>query len=207
MGKPIIDKNDIVGKQFGRWYVIRYDHTRNYEHYYLCRCVCGTERLVTRRSLYPKTVSKSCGCLKIEKASLVNLKHHLYKHPLRSVWSNMKQRCYNPTNKKYSIYGNRGIIVCPEWLNNFEAFYNWSINNGYKKGLSIDRIDSNGNYEPSNCRWTTINVQNQNTSKNHYLTYNGETHCISEWSKILKINRNTLQSKILKGLTLEEILH
>jgi len=96
---------------------------------------------------------------------IVMTSHGLSKHPLHRVWSSMKQRCYNEKTDSYYFYGYRGIKVCDEWVNNFEKFYNWCIENKYKKGLEIDRIDSNRNYEPNNCRFTTRKIQTRNTRK------------------------------------------
>lgn len=92
-------------------------------------------------------------------------KHNLSNHRLYNIWANMKNRCNNKESKNYKNYGGRGISVCDEWINNFILFYNWSLENGYKNDLTIDRINHFGNYEPSNCRWVNREVQNQNTRK------------------------------------------
>ena len=97
----------------------------------------------------------------------------------------MKDRCYCSTDKNYNNYGKRNIRVCDTWLNDFINFYNWSMNNGYKNNLTIDRINVNGNYEPNNCRWAEQKIQQRNKRSNKLITYNGETHCISEWAEIL----------------------
>ena len=105
----------------------------------------------------------------------------------------MKVRCYNPRDKHYERYGGRGITVCDEWLNNFPAFYKWSIQNGYRQGLTIDRIDNDGNYCPENCRWTTYSVQNSNTSRNIKISDKlGNTKILKEWSEIFNIPYATL---------------
>ncbi len=88
--------------------------------------------------------------------------HGLYNTRLNNIWSGIKQRCYNPKCQAFMYYGKRGIIICDEWYSDFKAFYDWSMKNGYRQGLTIDRIDNNGNYEPSNCRWTTMAVQDRN---------------------------------------------
>lgn len=108
----------------------------------------------------------------------------------------MKERCYNKRAINYKNYGGRGIVVCDEWLKDNMSFYIWSIKNGYKKGLSIDRIDNNGNYEPSNCRWTTRKEQNRNTRKNVFITYNGETRCLFDWAEQFGIEGKLLWQKI-----------
>lgn len=118
----------------------------------------------------------------------------------------MKARCYNATHDRYKDYGARGIVVCDEWLNDFTVFYDWAMNNGYKENLTIDRIDVNGNYEPSNCRWVTSKEQQRNTRYNRNYTINGKTHCITEWCEILGINRNMVYTRINRGWTVENAL-
>ena len=111
-------------------------------------------------------------------------------------YQGMLSRCKYPSNIGYHQYGGRGIKVCDEWANSFEAFYDWSMKNGYSEDLSIDRIDVNGNYEPSNCRWATRKTQMNNKTNSRYLTYNGETHTMAEWSDITGICYGTLKSRI-----------
>lgn len=111
-------------------------------------------------------------------------------------WKHMKERCYNPTCRDYRHWGGRGITVCDAWKNDFLAFKEWALANGYKEGLTIDRIDNDGNYEPSNCRWATRAEQSNNRSCLHYLTYQGETKTISEWSRITGIKITTLYMRL-----------
>ena len=125
-----------------------------------------------------------------------NTRHGLRYHPLYSILRNIKSRCYNANNPSYKDYGGRGIIVCDEWKNNVNAFYNWAITNGYKKGLTLDRKNNNGNYEPSNCQWATRFQQANNKRSNHYIVYNGERHTLKEWSTILGISNFTLRSRL-----------
>ena len=108
----------------------------------------------------------------------------------------MKTRTTNKNCPEYKNYGGRGIKICDEWLSDFRKFYYWSINNGYKDELTIDRIDVNGNYEPSNCRWTTQKVQQNNRTNNHNITYNGETHTMKQWAERLGIKYKTLERRI-----------
>lgn len=112
------------------------------------------------------------------------------------TYNNMINRCYRETTPNYYNYGGRGITVCEEWKNDFEVFYEWAINNGYSEKLTLDRIDVNGNYEPSNCRWVTMECQENNRSNNHLITYNGETKTIAEWSKERNIKYATLERRI-----------
>lgn len=114
------------------------------------------------------------------------------------IWDNMKARCYNKNKPKYKNYGARGVAVCQEWKNNFVAFYEWAMHNGYNDNLTLNRIDNNGNYEPENCKWATAKEQMNNTSFNHKITYNGETHTLAEWASCLAINYSTLSKRINK---------
>lgn len=129
------------------------------------KCKCGNI-LELRKTLVTKNRIKSCGCLKIEKTrellKLRNTRHGLSKHPTYKKWKDMKARCYSVNNKEYKNYGQRGITVCKEWLDDFKCFYDWSLSNGYREGLTIDRIDVNGNYEPSNCRYVSLSIQARN---------------------------------------------
>jgi hypothetical protein len=107
----------------------------------------------------------------------------------------MKQRCNNPNAKCYERYGGRGIKICNEWYT-FEPFYKWALTTGYKEGLSIDRIDNNGNYEPNNCRWIDAKAQANNRRSSRFVTHNGETHTIAEWSNITGIKSSTLFERL-----------
>lgn len=112
---------------------------------------------------------------------------------LWNIWEHIKQRCYNHNNKDY---GGRSIAVCSEWRNDFQAFYDWAINNGYDDTLTIDRINVNGNYEPNNCRWVPNKQQARNRRNNRTFTINGETHCLSEWCEVLNLKRSTVSNRV-----------
>lgn len=121
----------------------------------------------------------------------------------------MKKSCYNKNDSSYKHYGGRGIKICDEWIekeNGFINFYNWAMNNGYKENLSIDRINVNGNYEPSNCRWATAIQQANNRTNNHYIIYNKEKHTMTEWGRILNISYATLKTRARKNLPDELLL-
>lgn len=109
----------------------------------------------------------------------------------------MKRRCYESGSDNYKWYGGRGIKVCDEWRNSFENFYNWSMNNGYSKDLSIDRIDNNGNYEPSNCRWANREIQSNNRRTNIMITFQGETKSLTQWCRYFNVNYSTTKNRIL----------
>lgn len=117
---------------------------------------------------------------------------------IRRIYSNMKSRCYNPKTNRYYIYGARGITVCEEWLNNYKAFEIWALNNGYKDNLTIDRIDNNGNYEPSNCRWVDYKTQQKNKNNNRLITIDGKTKIITEWCEFYNIPYYIVNNRINK---------
>lgn len=193
-------KINMIGKKFGKLTIIaeRKERNRHGQLVYKCQCDCGNVINAIGFSLrYGHT--KSCGCLKGEKhgKSYTRLYH---------IFKGMKERCYNINTKHYKIYGGRGITICDEWLDKFMNFYNWAIDNGYKKGLTIDRIDVNGNYEPNNCRWVDQKIQANNRRSNVYLTYNGKTQTITRWSEELKCNRSTIYMRHRKGWNNKECL-
>lgn len=126
-------------------------------------CDCGNKKIVNYSSLI-RGISKSCGCYKKELAGNQNKTHGLSKHKLFKVWQKIKERCYYSKDKFYKNYGGRGIYMCEDWKNDFKKFYDWSVENGWKEGLQIDRTKNNGNYEPSNCRYVTCQVNNRNQS-------------------------------------------
>ena len=123
---------------------------------------------------------------------------------LYGVWSTMKSRCNNPNNKSFKRYGDKGIKVCDEWVTSFKSFYDWALTAGYKDGLTIDRIDNSKGYNPDNCRWVTSSEQNRNYSRNHLITYNGRTQCLTDWADELGINRATLLMRLKRGKTVEQ---
>lgn len=136
-----------------------------------------------------------------------NIKRSQKTNRLYRTWLNMKRRCDNKRSDKYKYYGARGIVVCDEWLHDFRAFHDWAINNGYRDDLTIDRIDVDGNYEPSNCKWVDQKTQTRNTTRNVYYTINGERHCLSEWCEILNLNYKTIWQRINKcGWLVEKAL-
>lgn len=111
----------------------------------------------------------------------------------------MKNRCLNPNEKIYKDYGGKNITICEEWKNNFEKFYEWSINNGYKDNLTIDRINNYGGYNPSNCRWITKFEQNQNRKHHLYVEYKGEKYNLAQLSRLLNIPYNKIYRKYNKS--------
>lgn len=129
-----------------------------------CLCECGNTANILLDTLNSKRPTESCGCINVERSKVENKKHGLKNHTLYRKWYGMKTRCFNTNYHNYDRYGKRGITVCDEWLNSFEAFYKWAINNGFEEDLEIDRIDTDGNYEPLNCRFVTSKINNRNRS-------------------------------------------
>ena len=131
---------------------------------------------------------------------------HGSKTRLYRIWCGMKARCYYPKSIGYKNYMGKGIVVCDEWKNDYVQFRDWSLANGYNEKMTLDRIDSNGNYEPHNCRWVSYLQQNNNSKNNRRLTLNGETHTIAEWSRITGINSSTIDKRKHAGLSDEKAL-
>ena len=194
---------DFTGQRVGRLTVLHFgEHRRTVsgtsKRYWLCKCDCGNTCLVESQCL-SKGVTRSCGCLKIEsdRTNKNHLRHGKSKTRLYKIWVDIKRRCDDSLRKAYKYYGGKGITYCKEWQQ-FEPFYEWSMNNGYKDNLSIDRIDYNGNYCPENCRWVDSFVQANNTSRNHYITYKNKTLTVAQWAREIGINRSVLNDRINK---------
>lgn len=191
-----ITKN-LIGQRFGRLIVTEKTEQRQYRHVvWKCICDCGNATLVSGGSLLSGR-TQSCGCLLNEKRGTGRRKHGQSTTKLYGVWSAMKKRCTNEKQKCFASYGGRGITVCKEWESDFQAFHDWAMANGYAEGLTIDRIDVNGNYEPANCRWISIQAQQRNRRTNHMVTFNGETHSITEWSEITGLSRNLISNRLI----------
>lgn len=188
---------DLSNQKFGKLLVVKKSYSKNNKVYWECLCDCGKTTLVHTSNLRCKRV-KSCGCFKIEKLIDRSSTHKQRHTKLYEVWKTIKQRCYNKNNISYKNYGGRGITICDEWLKDYSSFYNWSMQNGYKEGLTIDQINNNGNYEPSNCRWTTRLIQCNNTRANRFITINNETKTLAEWCRFYKISYNLVKQREAK---------
>ena len=204
---------DLTGQKFGKLIVLRRiddyifpkgSKTVRYE----CLCECGTIKAVTGNNLRSGNTT-SCGCYKKEVAihnMPDNKKHGLSHGRLYGIYVDMKRRCYEEHNSHYSNYGGRGIRVCDEWLEDNTNFFTWALENGYSDDLTLDRIDVNGNYEPSNCRWTTWKEQLRNRRDTVKYTINGEEKSLREWCEIYKIRFGLVYGRIAQGMTVEEAL-
>jgi len=206
-------KQLVEGQKFNRLTIIKLDrteinktNTKGYKvkiEFYLCKCDCGNICIVRKYNLL-NNHTKSCGCYKQDLLKITHKKNKKYlpiEKKLYLVLAGIKTRCLNKNDKHYKNYGNRGIIVCDEWKNDFKSFYDWSMANGYienegKNILTIDRIDNNKGYSPDNCRWVNMKTQARNRRNNRLITYNGETHCVAEWAEINGIKDITLRKRI-----------
>ena len=191
---------DLTGMTFGRLTVIK--DTKKRKHgsiVWECECQCGNIVEATTDCL-SGSKTKSCGCLHKELRPQICKRtfttHGQTKTKLYWVWQGIKRRCYSKKDKQYKDYGGRGISMTTEWKNDFCAFQKWAIQNGYKKGLTIERIDVNGNYEPNNCTWIPLRKQNMNRRTTHFLTYNEKTMSITEWANETGIPRKTISQRI-----------
>lgn len=196
------DRKNLIGQRFGRLVVdsiVRESFSSNgnfKEFRYLCLCDCGGRKEIPASSLKSGRTN-SCGCLHTEELFRRNQKHNLSGSDIFIKYYHMKSRCFNPNESNYKRYGGRGITVCNEWLgeHGFENFVNWSVANGYKEGLSLDRINNDGNYEPSNCRWVVFREQCFNRNNTVYL--HGES--IAKMAYEHNLNVKTVYRRIKLG--------
>lgn len=180
------DYIDMIGRRYEKLLVVEYAGTHQTPsgyntHMWRCKCDCGKEVVASGKNLRANRYV-SCGCSKAERITEANLKHggafKKHEERLYGIWKTMKKRCNNPKDKRYHRYGGRGISVCQEWENDYRAFRDWAFSAGYDPAApfgscTIDRIDNNGNYEPSNCRWADMKTQANNTSRNRAAKMDG----------------------------------
>lgn len=199
---------DLSGRRFGRLTALHRDTSATGRSKWICICDCGAIVSVISSNL-KRGSTKSCGCLQRELLSKRATTHGGWKEKdsLYEVWHGMKRRCYSKSDSHYKDYGARGIDICDEWREDYSKFREWAIENGYQKGLSIDRIDVNSGYSPGNCRWATSYVQQNNRRSCRYYTHDGETLTLKQWSKKLGINYQTLYSRITRcGMDFEKAI-
>lgn len=185
-----IDLNSLIGQKFHKLTILS-AYRQNGKIMVKVKCDCGNEKEYMYHSL-TSGHTKSCGCNKLTAKG--ESKTRLYK-----IWKRMRRRCYDTNDNRYEYYGKRGIIVCDEWKNDFDTFKQWALASGYSDDLSIDRINNNGNYEPSNCRWATDIEQANNKSNNKYITINDEAKTLAEWCRIYKMHPSSVGARIRNG--------
>lgn len=191
-------RRDLTGQRFGMLTAIsEVSERKDGKVMWLCKCDCGKLHITPGTRLLNDKVH-SCGCLRYKRAAESLTKHGKRHSRLYSIWTNMRNRCYLESSTEYKRYGARGIRVCDEWRDNFQTFYDWAMANGYQDNLTLDRIENNGNYEPSNCRWATSKEQGRNTRRTRYLTHNGKTQCIADWAEETGLSQSLIRQRIEK---------
>jgi len=203
---------NLVGQKFNRLLVISLDSIKeeapspkrgdyaSKRRYWKCLCDCGNETIVTTKSLRSGN-TKSCGCINTERIT----KHNKYKSREYSIWIGIKSRCNNPKSASYKWYGGRGISICKRWDNSFTNFFK-DMGKAPSSKHIIDRINNDGNYEPSNCRWTIWYFQNRNHRRNVFFEFNGKKMCQEDWAKEIGIHPRTLCDRIQRGWSVEDAL-
>lgn len=201
MGKPL---RDLTGQKFGALTALRLGPKLKPTAgaWWLCECACGTKKSIRSTDLVWGKI-RSCGCLWSTLKSEASKRHGMKGTRTYSTWQAMKTRCNNPNSSSYARYGGRGIKVCESWAL-FENFLNDM--GECPDGMSLDRIDVNGNYEPGNCRWADRVVQANNTRKNVYVEYQGERLTRTQWERKLGLGNTTLRGRLRSGMALEEAL-
>jgi hypothetical protein len=193
--------NDLTGKKFGLLHVIERVENDGKHPQWFCRCECGNEKVIRGYNLTYNGMT-SCGCQTRPSHFIHGFSH---KERLYTIWKGMQQRCTDPNWKGAKYYIEKGVSVCDEWRD-YPVFREWALSSGYTEGLSIDRINNDGNYCPENCRWTTPKTQANNQSRNRWLTFNGETKTMSEWADIVGIPYHTIKRRIYSGWPIERTL-
>lgn len=197
-----MDVVDLTGQKFGMLTVIcrAQDYVQeNGRHrvMWLCECECGNTKVIKGDSLKSGAI-RSCGCLAKALLSERQRTHGMSKTHLYGVWCAMKSRCSNPNATYFCHYGGRGIQVCREWEQDFQAFSDWAFANGYREGVSIDRIDNDKGYSPDNCKWVSVKEQSENRRSNLNVTFRGETKTLSQWCNDLGLDYKKIHSRIKK---------
>ena len=197
---------DLTGQRFGRLTVIERAENKGRRVRWKCKCDCGNTKIVTADSLLQAN-TQSCGCLHNEQIVERNFKHGKGHTTIYENWKAMKSRCLNPNNSKFKDYGGRGITIYPEWIHDFQAFYDYvsKLEHFGEKGYTLDRINNNGNYEPNNLRWADGKIQHRNKRTNVIVEYNGEKMILNDAAIKSGINRKTLSHRLKRGDTGERL--
>lgn len=193
---------DYTGSRFGRLLVIERTTGSDGRSAWHCQCTCGNFVTVRTSSLTTGN-TKSCGCYHREIAKEFNTIHGLANSLEYRAWSDMKTRCLNPDFIGYSNYGGRGITICERWLNSFDNFLQ-DMGRKPSRKYTLDRIDTDGNYEPSNCRWVLMKIQQNNRRNNHMVEYEGKQLTIAQLADETKVNYQTLLTRLRAGLSVKE---
>lgn len=200
MSRKVID---LTGQQFGRWTAISKSPKPSRNALWVCRCSCGTVREVLSTHLRSGR-SQSCGCMRRERLREAWTTHGMSRSREYESWKQAKQRCHNPNNPQYPEWGGKGITMCPEWRNDFQTFY--AHIGPCPEGLTLDRIDNAGNYEPGNVRWATRKQQIRNRKNTVMLEHAGERLSASDWAERLGVSAGRLKRHVRNGGTLEPFI-
>lgn len=198
---------DLTGQRFGRLTVVERGESLSGHTRWKCVCDCGNECLVHATSLKSGNTT-SCGCYKTENAKALYSGVRQKDKRLYGVWNGIKQRCYNKNHKSYKDYGGRGITMDAEWVNNYEAFYNWAMRSGYARGMEIDRIDNDGSYCEENCRWVPRSMQANNKRNVRLYTIDGVAKSLPQWCKEYGADYEVVYQRVRKlGWPIEDALN
>lgn len=196
---------DLTGQRFCRWTVIRRAATVNQQTRWECLCDCGNVGVVKTNNLRT-AISRSCGCLKLELSAARKTRHGSTNSPTWYTWAGMIGRCTNSTNYGYPWYGGRGIKVCDRWQGK-DGFVNFLADMGERPvGMSIDRINVNGDYEPGNCRWADSKQQSRNRENTIRLTARGETLPVAEWAERVGCSSLRITQRLSRGWGVEDAI-
>ena len=195
----------MLGNRYGRLTVEQPAERINRESAWLCRCDCGNITIATTSALVTGH-KKSCGCYKLERISQAKKTHGESEATLYHKWEGIKQRTLNENRKDYADYGGRGIEVCQEWRDSFEAFRDWALANGYQDNLTIERKDTNGDYCPENCRWATKKEQANNRRNNRIIEHNGERRTLKQWADIAGVSLETFKYRLDSGWDMDKAM-
>lgn len=201
---------DLTGMSFGKLKVIeKVDRNKSGNWRWRCKCECANETIVAGPDLIRgRTIS--CGCA-LRETARKNARerfstHHETKSRLYKLWSNIKANCYNENSRDYHLYGALGIEMCSEWKESYEAFRDWSLANGYHEKLTLDRIDDKLDYTPENCVWVPMKHVANNVKRDRCITFGGESHNLTEWSKITGIPADSIRFRLNNGWSIEASL-
>lgn len=191
--------DNLIGQRFGKLVVLELCKERAPDRHYLwrCKCDCGNYKNIMGKFL-KSGHSKSCGC--------ITKRPYDTKSRLYHIWCGMKQRCFIKKSDAYNNYGGRGIVVCDEWKNDFISFQNWAFDNGYEDNLTIERLNVNDGYNPSNCTWITKEEQACNKRNNHFFVKDGRKRTVADIEKELGLSQGTIYHRLKSGWSVEDAI-
>lgn len=201
MGVPL---NNLTGRCFGRWTVLRLAPRSGRNTRWICRCDCGRYRSVQGNTLTSGT-SVSCGCLRDEKSGQREYRHGMSRSGEYDIWNQARNRCFNPKNSRYKHYGARGIRMCEQWRRDFSAFYR-DMGPRPSAKHTIDRINNLGHYEPGNCRWITNKEQQRNRLRTRLFTYQGMSMIAADWAAHFGMTPHVLKNRLMRGWDMERAI-